>query len=209
MYARYIKRILDFALSFTALAILSPVFLLLMLLGTIFMRGNPFFCQRRPGKDGKVFSIIKFRTMSDKTDAEGKLLPDRERQTAYGRLLRKTSLDELAEMINILKGDMSIVGPRPLLEEYLPYYNEREMHRHDVRPGLTGLAQISGRNAISWEKRFDCDVWYVEHLSFSLDIKIFFRTIALVLRREGVSDDTQTEEGNFADIRRMELQKTK
>lgn len=209
MYARYIKRILDFALSFTALAILSPVFLLLMLLGTIFMRGNPFFCQRRPGKDGKVFSIIKFRTMSDKTDAEGKLLPDRERQTAYGRLLRKTSLDELAEMINILKGNMSIVGPRPLLEEYLPYYNEREMHRHDVRPGLTGLAQISGRNAISWEKRFDCDVWYVEHLSFSLDIKIFFRTIALVLRREGVSDDTQTEEGNFADIRRMELQKTK
>lgn len=209
MYARYIKRILDFALSFTAMTLLSPVFLLLMLLGTIFMRGNPFFCQRRPGKDGKVFSIIKFRTMSDKTDAEGKLLPDRERQTAYGRLLRKTSLDELAEMINILKGDMSIVGPRPLLEEYLPYYNEREMHRHDVRPGLTGLAQISGRNAISWEKRFDCDVWYVEHLSFSLDIKIFFRTIALVLRREGVSDDTQTEEGNFADIRRMELQKTK
>ena len=159
MYARYIKRILDFALSFTAMTLLSPVFLLLMLLGTIFMRGNPFFCQRRPGKDGKVFSIIKFRTMSDKTDAEGKLLPDRERQTAYGRLLRKTSLDELAEMINILKGDMSIVGPRPLLEEYLPYYNEREMHRHDVRPGLTGLAQISGRNAISWEKRFDCDVW--------------------------------------------------
>ena len=209
MYARYIKRILDFALSFTAMTLLSPVFLLLMLLGTIFMRGNPFFCQRRPGKDGKVFSIIKFRTMSDKTDAEGKLLPDRERQTAYGRLLRKTSLDELAEMINILKGAMSIVGPRPLLEEYLPYYNEREMHRHDVRPGLTGLAQISGRNAISWEKRFDCDVWYVEHLSFSLDIKIFFRTIALVLRREGVSDDTQTEEGNFADIRRMELQKTK
>lgn len=209
MYARYIKRILDFLLSFTALTLLSPIFLLLMLLGAIFMRGNPFFCQRRPGKDGKVFSIIKFRTMSDKTDAEGKLLPDRERQTAYGRLLRKTSLDELAEMINILKGDMSIVGPRPLLEEYLPYYNEREMHRHDVRPGLTGLAQISGRNAISWEKRFDCDVWYVEHLSFSLDIKIFFRTIALVLRREGVSDDTQTEEGNFADIRRMELQKTK
>lgn len=209
MYARYIKRILDFLLSFIALTLLSPIFLLLMLLGTIFMRGNPFFCQRRPGKDGKVFSIIKFRTMSDKTDAEGKLLPDRERQTAYGRLLRKTSLDELAEMINILKGDMSIVGPRPLLEEYLPYYNEREMHRHDVRPGLTGLAQISGRNAISWEKRFDCDVWYVEHLSFSLDIKIFFRTIALVLRREGVSDDTQTEEGNFADIRRMELQKTK
>lgn len=209
MYARYIKRILDFLLSFTALTLLSPIFLLLILLGTIFMRGNPFFCQRRPGKDGKVFSIIKFRTMSDKRDAEGKLLPDRERQTAYGRLLRKTSLDELAEMINILKGDMSIVGPRPLLEEYLPYYNEREMHRHDVRPGLTGLAQISGRNAISWEKRFDCDVWYVEHLSFSLDIKIFSRTIALVLRREGVSDDTQTEEGNFADIRRMELQKTK
>ena len=209
MYARYIKRILDFLLSFIALTLLSPIFLLLMLLGAIFMRGNPFFCQRRPGKDGKVFSIIKFRTMSDKRDAEGKLLPDRERQTAYGRLLRKTSLDELAEMINILKGDMSIVGPRPLLEEYLPYYNDREMHRHDVRPGLTGLAQISGRNAISWEKRFDCDVWYVEHLSFSLDIKIFFRTIALVLRREGVSDDTQTEEGNFADIRRMELQKTK
>ena len=209
MYARYIKRILDFLLSFIALTLLSPIFLLLMLLGAIFMRGNPFFCQRRPGKDGKVFSIIKFRTMSDKRDAEGKLLPDRERQTAYGRLLRKTSLDELAEMINILKGDMSIVGPRPLLEEYLPYYNEREMHRHDVRPGLTGLAQISGINAISWEKRFDCDVWYVEHLSFSLDIKIFFRTIALVLRREGVSDDTQTEEGNFADIRRMELQKTK
>ena len=209
MYARYIKRILDFLLSFIALTLLSPIFLLLMLLGAIFMRGNPFFCQRRPGKDGKVFSIIKFRTMSDKTDAEGKLLPDRERQTAYGRLLRKTSLDELGELVNILKGDMSIVGPRPLLEEYLPYYNEREMHRHDVRPGLTGLAQISGRNAISWEKRFDCDVWYVEHLSFSLDIKIFFRTIALVLRREGVSDDTQKEEGNFADIRRMELQKTK
>ena len=209
MYARYIKRILDFVLSFTALTVLSPVFLLLILLGVIFMRGNPVFCQRRPGKDGKVFSIIKFRTMNDQRDGEGNLLPDRERQTAYGRLLRKTSLDELGELVNILKGDMSIVGPRPLLEEYLPYYNEREKHRHDVRPGLTGLAQISGRNAISWEKRFDCDVRYVENLSFSLDVKIIFQTIALVLRREGVSEDTQKEEGNFAEIRRMELQKTK
>ena len=209
MYARYIKRILDFVLSFTALAVLSPVFLLLILLGVIFMRGNPFFCQRRPGKDGKVFSIIKFRTMNDQRDGEGNLLPDRERQTAYGCFLRKTSLDELGELVNILKGDMSIVGPRPLLEEYLPYYNEREKHRHDVRPGLTGLAQISGRNAISWEKRFDCDVRYVENLSFSLDVKIIFQTIALVLRREGVSEDTQKEEGNFAEIRRMELQKTK
>lgn len=209
MYARYIKRILDVLLSFAALTVLSPLLPVLTLLGAVILRGNPFFLQRRPGKDGKSFSIIKFRSMNDRRDADGTLLSDAERQTAYGRLLRKTSLDELPELINILKGDMSFVGPRPLLEEYLPYYTERERHRHDVRPGLTGLAQVSGRNALSWERRLELDVTYVETLSFAADVRIFLRTFACVFHGDGVSEDTRAEEGNLAELRRMNCQTTK
>lgn len=203
MYAQYIKRVLDIVLSITVLTVFAPLFLLLTVLGAICMGANPFFLQRRPGKDGKVFSIIKFRTMHDTRNEKGELLSDAERQTKYGRILRKTSLDEIPEMINILKGDMSLIGPRPLLEEYLPYYTQEEMHRHDVRPGLTGLAQVRGRNGLSWERRFASDLEYVQNISFPLDLKILFLTVRQVVLREGVADDTREIEGNFAEIRKQ------
>ena len=158
MYKKYIKRILDFTLSLIALIVLSPVLLVLTVLGAVKMKGNPFFTQLRPGKDEKIFKLIKFRSMTCEKDRNGDLLPDEQRLTRYGKLLRSSSLDELPELINILKGDMSIVGPRPLLVKYLPLYNEEQRHRHDVRPGLTGLAQVNGRNAITWEERFALDV---------------------------------------------------
>ena len=158
MYANCLKRFFDFSLSLIALLVLSPVLLVLIVLGAIKMKGNPFFTQKRPGKDEKIFKMIKFRTMTCEKDENGKLLPDEKRLTRYGKLLRSTSLDELPELLNILKGDMSIVGPRPLLVEYLPYYTEEERHRHDVRPGLTGLAQVNGRNSVNWDKRFCLDV---------------------------------------------------
>lgn len=190
MYAKCIKRILDFLLSLMALLILSPVLLILTILGACFMGGNPFFTQRRPGKGEKIFRLIKFRTMSNRRDENGNLLPDEVRLNQYGRFLRSTSLDELPELINILLGQMSIVGPRPLLVKYLPRYNAQQRRRHEVRPGLTGWAQVNGRNAISWEEKFQYDIEYVENISFSMDIKVIFTTISKIFNREGISSDT-------------------
>ena len=186
MHENFIKRLLDFILSLTALLILSPVLLILCILGAIFMKGNPFFTQQRPGKDEKIFHLIKFRTMSCEKDENGEFLPDEQRLNKYGKFLRSTSLDELPELINILLGQMSIVGPRPLLVKYLPLYNEEQRHRHDVRPGLTGLAQVNGRNAISWEEKFRLDVEYVENISFSMDMKVIFKTVQVALDRSGI-----------------------
>lgn len=186
MYEKYLKRIIDFSLSLMALIVLSPVLLILIVLGMVFMRGNPFFMQERPGKDEKIFKLIKFRTMDNRKNKEGKLLPDEVRLNKYGRFLRATSLDELPELANIVKGDMSIIGPRPLLVKYLPYYTEREHLRHSIRPGLTGYAQVHGRNKVTWEEKFEMDVWYAEHLTFLTDIKVFFDTIKVVLSHEGV-----------------------
>lgn len=190
MYAKYIKRGLDFLLSLMALIILSPILLILVILGAVKMKGNPFFTQQRPGKNEKIFKLIKFRTMTCEKDKEGNLLPDAQRLTGYGKLLRSTSLDELPELINILAGHMSIVGPRPLLVEYLPLYNEKQRHRHDVRPGLTGLAQINGRNAITWESKFNYDVEYVQNVTFVNDVKIILGTVKAVLCRKGISSET-------------------
>jgi len=187
MYKKYIKRILDFVLSLAALVFLSPLFLLLIAIGTFKMHGNPFFTQERPGKDEKIFRLIKFRSMSNRKDKNGNLLPDEKRITAYGEMIRKTSLDELPELLNILKGDMSIVGPRPLLVKYLPYYTEEERLRHTVRPGLTGLAQINGRNNLQWNPRLALDVEYVKNLSFVNDVKIVIQTIGKVFKREDVA----------------------
>ena len=206
MYARYIKRILDFLLSLCALLVLSPVLLVLTVLGAVKMKGNPFFTQLRPGKDEKIFRLIKFRTMTCETDADGRLLPDERRLTKYGKFLRATSLDELPELINILKGDMSIVGPRPLLVEYLPYYTEAEKHRHDVRPGLTGLAQVNGRNNLTWEEKFAYDLQYVQNISLGMDLSVIFKTVWKVVKRSDVQTDTQFSEGNFAQIRRNEME---
>ncbi len=190
MYARFFKRIFDFILSLCALAVLSPVLLVLIILGAVNMKGNPFFTQMRPGKDEKIFRLVKFRTMSNAKDKNGNLLPDDVRLTRYGKFLRSTSLDELPELLNILVGDMSIVGPRPLLVKYLPRYNEEQKHRHDVRPGLTGYAQANGRNAVSWEDKFKMDVWYTRNISFPLDVKIILDTIRCVLRRDGISSES-------------------
>ena len=187
MYKHFFKRVFDFVLSLCALIVLSPVFLVLIITGAIVMRGNPFFTQERPGKNEKIFKLIKFRSMSNKKDKEGNLLPDEERITSYGEFIRKTSVDELPELINILKGDMAIVGPRPLLVKYLPYYTERERLRHSVRPGLTGLAQIRGRNNLDWDPRLASDVEYVENLSLINDIKIIIETVGKVFRKEDVS----------------------
>lgn len=187
MYAKFFKRFLDFVLSLFALVVLSPVLLILIILGAIKMKGNPFFTQLRPGKDEKIFKLLKFRTMTCETDENGNPLPDEVRLTKYGKLLRSTSLDELPELWNIFIGDMSIVGPRPLLVKYLPLYNEEQRHRHDVRPGLTGLAQVNGRNAISWEDKFQYDVSYVRNITFWGDIKIILLTVKSVFVREGIS----------------------
>ena len=204
MYAKFFKRVIDFTLSLIALLVLSPILLVLIVVGAIAMKGNPFFTQQRPGKNEKIFRLIKFRTMSNAKDKEGKLLPDHARLNGYGKFLRKTSLDELPELINILIGDMSIVGPRPLLVEYLPYYTETEKHRHDVRPGLTGLAQINGRNGVDWDRRFQYDVEYVNNLTFALDLKIIYNTVAVIFKRTGVHEDTQVTEGNLAQIRKAQ-----
>lgn len=206
MYAKYIKRMIDFVLSLLALILLSPVLLVLTVIGAVKMKGNPFFTQARPGKNGKIFKLVKFRTMTNEKDAQGKLLPDDKRLTRYGKMLRSTSMDELPELWNILKGDMSIVGPRPLLVEYLPYYNETEKHRHDVRPGLTGWAQVNGRNSVEWSKRFALDVYYVNNLTFALDLKIFFMTVQKVLGRSDVAENPDAEEGYFSDYRKQQWQ---
>ena len=197
MYAKYFKRMIDFCLSLIGLIVLSPLLLLLMLLGAVFMSGNPFFTQERPGEDEKIFKLIKFRTMDNRKDKDGNLLPDEVRLNKYGRFLRSTSLDELPELINILKGDMAIVGPRPLLVRYLDRYNEEQHHRHDVRPGLTGYAQAHGRNAISWEDKFAMDVWYTKHITFLGDIKILIDTVMVVFKRSGVSSETSATMEEF------------
>ena len=195
MYPRFFKRLLDFSLSFAAIIVLSPVLLILAVIGAIAMRGNPFFVQPRPGKKGKdgkekIFKLLKFRTMSNAKDKDGNLLPDDVRLNKYGRFLRSTSLDELPELINILKGDMSIVGPRPLLVKYIPRYTPEQRRRHDVRPGLTGLAQINGRNTITWEERFAYDIEYVDSISFIGDIKIILGTVKAVFNRSGITSET-------------------
>lgn len=197
IYGKYIKRVLDFILSLLALIILSPLILIFTIIGAIKMKGNPFFVQKRPGKDGKIFSLIKFRTMTNKKDKDGNLLPDEKRLTSYGRFLRSTSIDEVLEIINILKGDMSIIGPRPLLVKYLPLYNEYQQHRHDVRPGLTGYAQVHGRNTVSWEEKFDMDVKYVQHITFMGDLKILLETVIKVLKRDGISSETSATMEEF------------
>lgn len=186
-YKHIIKPLIDKIAAILLLVILLPVWLPLALLLWIANGGKPFFFQQRPGLNGKVFVLMKFRTMTEKRDAAGKLLPDRQRLTRLGSLVRKTSLDELPQLINVLKGDMSLVGPRPLLVEYLPLYNELQHKRHSMRPGITGWAQVNGRNAISWDRRFEYDVWYVEHVSPALDLKIMWLTLLKVLRSEGVT----------------------
>ena len=196
MYKKFIKRLLDFFMSLCALIILLPLIILLTIIGAIEMKGNPFFTQERPGWHEKIFRLIKFRTMTNERDKDGILLPDELRLNKYGRFLRSTSLDELPELINILLGEMSIIGPRPLLVCYLPRYNEEQHHRHDVRPGLTGYAQAHGRNAISWEEKFKMDVWYARNVSFKVDIGVFLTTIKAVLNHEGISGEgteTMTE----------------
>ena len=197
MYARYIKRWLDFILSLFAVIVLSPILLIVALLVRIKLGSPVIFKQERPGLHEKIFTLYKFRTMTDKKDKDGNLLPDDQRLTKFGKLLRSTSLDELPELFNILKGDMSIVGPRPLLVKYLPLYNEHQKHRHDVRPGFTGWAQCNGRNAISWEEKFDLDIYYVKHVSFRLDLSIIFKTIKIVFLREGISSDTSVTMEEF------------
>ena len=196
MYSKYIKRALDFIISLLALTVLSPLLLVLTLVGAVKMRGNPFFVQERPGRNGRVFRLIKLRSMTNEKK-NGELLPDEERLTGYGRFLRRTSLDELPELLNILVGQMSIVGPRPLLVKYLPLYNEHQARRHEVRPGLTGWAQVNGRNSITWEQKFDYDVWYVDHVSFALDVRIVMMTVRSVLKREGISGENNATMAEF------------
>ncbi|NLL63280.1 MAG: sugar transferase [Ruminococcaceae bacterium] len=197
MYANFFKRILDFILSLCAVIVLSPLLLTLTAFGAVFMRGNPFFLQERPGKGKKIFKLIKFRSMDNRRDKKGNLLPDDERLNKYGKFLRNTSLDELPELFNILKGDMSIVGPRPLLVKYLDRYNEEQHHRHDVRPGLTGYAQANGRNALSWEDKFAMDVWYTKNITFFGDIRIVWDTLITVLKREGIGSETSSTMEEF------------
>lgn len=204
MYRKYIKRGLDFILSLTGIIVLSPALLVLALLVRCKLGSPVLFKQERPGKDGKIFTLCKFRTMTDKRDEKGELLPDEIRLTRFGKLLRSTSLDELPELFNIFTGDMSLIGPRPLLVRYLPWYTEEERHRHDVRPGLTGLAQVNGRNALGWEERFAYDLEYVNHCSFGLDLKIVKMTIGKVLRRSGTLSGAEQTVEDF-DIYRSKL----
>lgn len=187
MYSRCLKRVLDFCCALAAICCLSPLLIVLTLVGAVKMRGNPFFTQPRPGKGEKIFNLIKFRTMTNQRDKDGNLLPDSVRLNSYGKFLRSTSLDELPELFNILKGDMSVIGPRPLLVKYLPLYNSEQKHRHDVRPGLSGLAQVSGRNAITWEQKFKYDVEYVNNITFLGDVKIILTTLKKAIKREGIS----------------------
>lgn len=197
MIYKYIKRILDIISSLLAIIILSPLLGVLTVIGALEMKGNPFFTQERPGKDEKIFKLVKFRTMTNAKDENGELLSDADRLTKYGKFLRNTSLDELPELFNILKGDMSVIGPRPLLVKYLPRYNEHQHRRHEVKPGLSGWAQVNGRNAISWEDKFDYDVEYVDNCSIVMDIKILFMTVLNVLKREGITSETSATMEEF------------
>lgn len=201
LYNKYIKRILDILISLTFIVLFSWLYLILVILVRIKLGSPVLFCQERPGYNEKIFKLYKFRTMTDKRDEKGNLLPDSERLTKFGSMLRSTSLDELPEMFNILKGDMSLIGPRPLLVEYLPYYTEEERLRHSVRPGLTGLAQVSGRNYLAWDKRLAKDVEYVNHISFIMDVRIIIKTIMVVFKKEDVSVDTNVVEGYLWDER--------
>jgi lipopolysaccharide/colanic/teichoic acid biosynthesis glycosyltransferase len=203
MYARFFKRAVDFIVSLVALIVLLPILAILTVVGAVAMGGNPFFTQLRPGKiqkktgEEKIFRLLKFRTMSNKKDKEGNLLPDEVRLNKYGKILRSTSLDELPELLNILKGDMSIVGPRPLMVKYIKLYSPEQRRRHEVRPGLTGYAQAYGRNSLTWEEKFEKDVYYVVHISLWFDIKILFKTVAVVLKREGISSETSATMEEF------------
>lgn len=197
MYRNFIKPFFDFSLSLTLILILSPVFLLLILLLYFFNQKNVFFFQARPGKDEKVFKIVKFKTMTDQKDESGNLLPDEFRLTKMGKFVRKTSLDELPQLFNVLKGDMSFIGPRPLLVSYLSLYNDEQKKRHLIKPGITGWAQVNGRNTISWEKKFEYDVWYVDHQEFLLDIKILLLTVKKVIKSEGINTDGQATTESF------------
>lgn len=205
MYKKFFKRFLDIVISITGLIILSPIFFIVAILVRIKLGSPVIFKQERPGKNEKIFKLYKFRSMNNKKDENGKLLPDKDRLTRFGRILRSTSLDELPELFNILKGDMSLIGPRPLTVGYLPYYNETEKHRHDVRPGLTGLAQINGRNALNWEERFSYDVEYVNNLSFKNDVKIFLKTFVKVFKRDGVVVRGTGTTIDFDEYRRRQL----
>lgn len=197
MYKHFFKRLIDFVLSFVGFILLSPVFVVVTFLLIIANRGKPFFFQLRPGKKEQIFKIIKFKTMNDKRNLEGHLLPDAERLTAIGKFVRKTSLDEIPQLLNVIKGDMSLIGPRPLLIEYLPLYNTVQRKRHDIRPGITGWAQVNGRNAISWEQKFEYDVWYVQNVSIALDTKIIWSTLMKVLKSEGISSATSVTMERF------------
>ena len=209
MYKKYIKRCLDFLMSLCGIIVLGPVLIVLAALVRVKLGSPVLFKQERPGKDEKIFTLCKFRTMTDARDEKGELLPDVVRLTKFGKFLRATSLDELPELFNILKGDMSVIGPRPLLVSYLPYYTERERLRHSVRPGLTGLAQVSGRNYLDWDRRFQKDVEYVEHLTFGMDMKVIWMTVQTVLgHTDEVAEDTNAAEGNFAEIRKKRLEET-
>lgn len=197
LYKQFFKRFYDIVLSGIAIIVLSPLLLILTIIGAIAMKGNPFFTQERPGKNEKIFKLIKFRSMTCETDENGELLPDEKRLKKYGKILRASSLDELPELFNIFIGDMSIIGPRPLLVRYLPRYNEEQKHRHDVRPGLTGYAQAHGRNAVSWEDKFAMDVWYTKHISLFRDIIIIFDTVLCVFKRSGISSETSVTMEEF------------
>ncbi len=197
IYVSFFKRVIDFLVAVIIFSILSPVFVLVVILLAIANAGKPFFFQKRPGKNEKTFKVIKFKTMNDRKDKNGELLPDAQRLTGIGSFIRKTSLDELPQLLNVIKGDMSLIGPRPLLMEYLPLYNETQKHRHDVLPGITGWAQVNGRNAIGWKQKFEYDVWYVNNISFALDFKIFFLTIRNIVKSEGISSETSATMEKF------------
>lgn len=198
MYKHFFKRLIDFGLSLIAIIVLSPILLVVAIWLHFANKGaGVFFMQERPGKDGKVYRVIKFKTMTDEKDAEGKLLPDAQRLTKIGKIVRSLSIDELPQLINILKGDMSFIGPRPLLVKYLPLYSPEQMRRHEVRPGISGWAQVNGRNTISFTKQFEYDVYYVDHISFWLDLKIFFMTVLKVFKREGISEEGQATREPF------------
>ena len=197
MYRHFLKRIIDFILGLIGFILLSPIFLVVLILLMINNQGKPFFFQKRPGKNEKIFKVIKFKTMNDKKGKNGELLPDADRLTKVGIFVRKTSLDEIPQLINVLKGDMSLIGPRPLLPEYLPLYSEVQKKRHNVKPGITGWAQVNGRNAISWKKKFEYEVWYVENLSFILDMKILFKTVVKVVKSEDINTENQATTTRF------------
>lgn len=203
LYSKYIKRLLDFFVSLCALCVLIPVFIVTAIFLFFANKGRPFFFQQRPGRNGKIFVLMKFKTMNDEKDAHGNLLPDEKRITSFGNFIRKSSLDEIPQLVNVLKGDMSLIGPRPLLVEYLPLYTARQKRRHEMRPGITGWAQVNGRNAISWEEKFEFDVWYVDNVNLSIDIKIFMLTFKKIFKSEGISQQNHATMPVFKGIDRQ------